>query len=184
MSEKITSNTIFFPGADVKLITGLQAFWVSSKAVGLVCRPWEAMVNWPSTKEVQENHVEPREICMEDDDPAALEILLNITHLRFEAVPRSLDFEQLLSLAILTDKYQATRILRPWINDWTMDLRRFIGKPGYEEWAWMAWEFGLEVEFERITTHLVLNAKVGDGGSHLVDDEHLEGKQLPSGLIG
>ncbi|KAK5694967.1 hypothetical protein LTR17_024728 [Elasticomyces elasticus] len=120
---------------------------------------------------------------MQDDDPDALKIVLNIAHLRFEAVPQSLDFKQLLSLAILTDKYQATRVLRPWIADWTMDLTRFVGKPGYEECAWIAWEFGLEVEFEHIVTYLILHAKVDHEGSCLVDDEYLESKQLPSGLI-
>ncbi|KAK3616282.1 hypothetical protein LTR56_026057 [Elasticomyces elasticus] len=120
---------------------------------------------------------------MQDDDPDALKIVLNIAHLRFEAVPQSLDFKQLLSLAILTDKYQATRVLRPWIANWTMDLTRFVGKPGYEECAWIAWEFGLEVEFEHIVTYLILHAKVDHEGSCLVDDEYLESKQLPSGLI-
>ena len=184
MSESRTSDILTATDGDVWLVTRLQRFRVSSTAVGMVCRPWEAMMKWPFAQEGHGSNKEPREIEMLDDDPSALEIILNIAHLRFEAVPQSLGFEQLLSLATLTDKYQATRVLRPWISLWMMDISRFVGKPGYEECAWIAWEFGLEVDFERIVTHLILNAKTDKEGRCLVDDECLIGKQLPSGMIG
>ena len=48
------------------------------------------------------------EICFHDDNSISLSILLNIAHLRFKKVPESLDFDRLVNLTILTDKYGPT----------------------------------------------------------------------------
>ncbi|KAK7734345.1 hypothetical protein SLS57_000038 [Botryosphaeria dothidea] len=54
-----------------------------------------------------------RVIPLPDDDPEGLAILLNIAHFRFERVLMVLTFHGLLHVAILTEKYRATKMVRP-----------------------------------------------------------------------
>ncbi|KAF2135482.1 uncharacterized protein K452DRAFT_195140, partial [Aplosporella prunicola CBS 121167] len=95
-----------------------------------------------------------------EDNPEALALLLNIAHLRFTEVPTKIDFKLLVHLAILTDKYGATKCIRPWIKKWMDDLEHLIHFSGHEEWLWIAWEYGNLEQFERILTRLFRDVEV------------------------
>src|SRR4051794_19273983 len=72
-----------------------------------------------------------------EDDIEALSIILYIAHLRFDKVPSGLEFDQFLSIAVLTDKYQATHLVRLWLLNWINHLEHLVDTDGYKEWLWI-----------------------------------------------
>ena len=112
-----------------------------------------------------------------------MEIILNIAHLKFEKIPFTLELEEMVSLAVLTDKYGATKIVRPWIPSWTAHLKQYVKKPGFEQFLWIAWEFGMSEEFNRIAAGIVLQAGVTGDGTELVMDDKILHDRIPPGLI-
>ena len=53
------------------------------------------------------------EVYLADDDADALLLILQIAHLQFKKVPEFLEFEQLLHVAIVCDKYDTVGLVRP-----------------------------------------------------------------------
>ncbi|KAK8188441.1 hypothetical protein IWZ00DRAFT_513404 [Phyllosticta capitalensis] len=141
-----------------------RVFLVSSKSMSNACKAWNAMLNG-GFKESQFDHSasdNEHEICFHDDNSISLSILLNIAHLRFKKVPESLDFDRLVNLTILTDKYGATHLLKPWAKEWVSKHESRLTQPGYEEWLWVAWELGQISLFKRLVAHLVCTVRVRD----------------------
>ncbi|KAF4534771.1 Nuclear pore protein [Lasiodiplodia theobromae] len=140
-----------------------RTYVVSSKAMSLVCSAWKSMLSrnngFKEGTLVESNCAIP----LPDDDPEALELLLNIAHMRFERIPKTLTFDDLLAVADLTEKYGAVKILRPWLKDWLKDIEHLVKEPGYEEWLFIAWAFGEEEIFTRLSNRLVREV-------HLVKD--------------
>lgn len=167
-----------------------RVFIVSSKAMSMACVAWNSMLNG-SFKEAQPTSGE-REVELPDDDPAALEVLLNIAHLRFDWVPSWLYFNVLLQVTVLTDKYDMTRLIRPWATSWFQTAQRLVSvtQSGYEEWLWIAWELGQTHTFETLATHLVKSVRVDNNGNcttntgKLLDPCRSTGQQFPPGIIG
>ncbi|KAL1386132.1 hypothetical protein HDK64DRAFT_254918 [Phyllosticta capitalensis] len=164
-SEVVT----FDPKGDVQLIVreceanGIfvtKAFLVSSKHMSTACGAWNAMFNG-SFRESQPTPTSttPREIPFPDDDATSLRILLDIAHLRFRQVPKSLEFRQLVNLTRLTDKYGATHLLQPWAQKWVSNHESNLTQPGFEDWLWVAWELGQTKSFESLAAHLVLTVR-------------------------
>ncbi|KAL9129918.1 MAG: hypothetical protein Q9217_001766 [Psora testacea] len=98
-----------------------------------------------------------------DDEPKALVILLNIAHLRFSVLPETLTFHELLDVSVLCDKYDTIRLVRPWAPKWVEPLTPTAYKPGYEEWLFIAWTFGDEATFSKLSKNLVLTIQLIEG---------------------
>ncbi|KAK8207565.1 hypothetical protein IWZ01DRAFT_370805 [Phyllosticta capitalensis] len=170
----LESITQFDNKGDIRLIVveppseECPALWytfiVSSKVMSLACDAWNTMLNG-QFKEAQSTSGE-RKIDLPDDDPVALAILLNIAHLRFDLVPSPISFSLLLKVTVLTDKYDMTRVIRPWATSWIDGLgsQLSVTSPGYEEWLWIAWELGNKSKFECLTAHLVKTTRLGKDG--------------------
>ncbi|SMR64265.1 unnamed protein product [Zymoseptoria tritici ST99CH_3D1] len=154
-----------------------------SKAFALLCKPWAKMVEYRMVMGSEESKEDERmKIDLSDDDPIALSILLYISHLRFEMVPSFLSLKQLFALSVLTDKYEATRMVRPWIAHW-LSIWNFASMETKVANVWIAWEFGLLGDFERIATALVLDAEIKDDSDSLFyNSKELPG-EVPPGLI-
>ncbi|KAK8188459.1 hypothetical protein IWZ00DRAFT_576839 [Phyllosticta capitalensis] len=162
--------TRFDDNGDLRLIVSNKMrprssniFLVSSKAMSMACDPWNSMLNG-QFKESQPSSSGEREVELPDDHPNALAIPLHIAHLRFDLIPEQPTFSTLLNIAVLSDKYDATHILRPWATSWVNALSHTVEEPGYEEWLWVAWEFGQAKIFEDIATRLVRTINIGPDG--------------------
>jgi hypothetical protein len=178
------ASTIYFDHkGDVRLLVDQTILVVSSKAMSLISDPWNAMLGPEGAfSEAKSGRSEP--IPLPDDDLGALSIILNIAHLRFDKVPAHLEFNQLLRLAVLTDKYQATQIVRPWISTWIKGLEHLANKDGHEEWLWIAWEFGLSNSFERVAKRLVLQSRTNSDKQCLTSSGKVLDKNMPPGIVG
>ncbi|OJD38598.1 nuclear pore protein [Diplodia corticola] len=140
-----------------------KCFVVSSKAMRLACAPWRVMLA-PDGPFLEAQKIGQKELSFPDDDAAPLTTLLHIAHLNFDKVPQNMTFRSLLSLAVLTDKYGATRLVRPWIKSWITDVSHLLLDPGYEEWLWIAWEFGQIASFQQLARKLVSDVRMTSGG--------------------
>ncbi|KAK6530426.1 hypothetical protein TWF694_003778 [Orbilia ellipsospora] len=87
-----------------------------------------------------------------DDDIAALGWLLNIIHFQTESVPQELGWRDLVSVAIICDKYDLKRAVKLWAEQWTKvylpenDLSwetypEQMLKEGCEDWLFLAQAF-------------------------------------------
>lgn len=125
-------------------------------------------------------------IPLPDDDPEALLLLLQIAHLKFGAIPRTLSFEMLLKLAVLCDKYDVAALVRPYLEGWVEGVKESVNQPGHEGWLFIAWTFGLAGTFTRVAKSLVMSMKRDDAGA-LVSAEGRpleDGVMMPMGAIG
>ncbi|KAK8188431.1 uncharacterized protein BKA78DRAFT_355147 [Phyllosticta capitalensis] len=170
-----------------------EVFIVSSKAMSLACDAWNSMLNG-SFRESQKPCSGHREIELPDDDPEALAIILNIAHLRFNSVPKTIEFSLLKKVTILTDKYDATHLLVPWYSGWLASVGPGPDRPkselhpvfdhwpnivsgpaklkwspehNLEDWLWILWELGQEERFESLALSLVKTVRVGPAGECL-----------------
>lgn len=143
--------------------------------MSFACDAWSKMLA-PNGgfKESQETDGK-RHISMEDN-PDSLALLLRIAHLKFDKVPRTLSLDALYEVAVLTDKYFATSLVRPWIREWSNQLKQSdqlrwinqseaVNNAGYIrslstwerlplKWLWIAWEFGDEDLFGKLVQWL------------------------------
>ncbi|KAK8232572.1 hypothetical protein HDK77DRAFT_498648 [Phyllosticta capitalensis] len=194
-----TETTRFDDTGDLRLILYKQLseeaapnvfiFIVSSKAMSMACGAWNSMLNGPF-KEAQSTSGD-WEIELPEDDPAALAVLLNIVHLRFDLVPDELGFALLLQITVLTDKYDITRLIRPWATSWFQAAQDIASttKSGYEEWLWIAWELGQKNTFETLAAHLIQTVHVDADGrcltkaGRLLDPCGSPQQHFPPGII-
>ncbi|CAN9304337.1 unnamed protein product [Alternaria sp. RS040] len=85
-------------------------------------------------------------------DPEAFDILLNVLHLRFRQVPKSLSLELLAKIAILVDYYRCWEAFDLIADVWITHLRAKCSFPqtygrNLMLWILISWVFKLEKEF-------------------------------------
>lgn len=190
-----TPETVYFdPHGDITLLVRDhdqaidKRFVVSSKAMTLACKAWNRMLAPDGHfKEAQSTNA-MQEIPFPDDNAAALSILLNIAHLRFEKIPPILNFGNLLALSVLTDKYGSTSLVRPWIKGWLDPLIDEVDLLAREEWLWVAWEFGEQDVFEHLTKKLTKEVTVRSDGKPVTQEGRVldpegDGCFFPPGII-
>ncbi|PUU77485.1 hypothetical protein B9Z19DRAFT_1086206 [Tuber borchii] len=102
---------------------------------------------------------EPFVLKLHDDDPVALCILLKSLH-NHPSVPQSLTFKQLVKMAVVVDKYDCSHATRMYGERW---MKAWISKaeiPGYEEWLFVAWVWGVEKIFGKLFGKAVMEVCV------------------------
>lgn len=96
---------------------------VSSKALSLGSPVFAAMLNSTFMEGAVPADGSPRSIPLPEDDPRAVTTLCNVLHHQSDYV-RVERFKDLDRLAILCDKYDCARALRPWTTLW---LQKWCG---------------------------------------------------------
>ena len=161
-----------------------KTFVVSAKVMCLASPVWKAMFDpsgpWAKRSSGTEG------VKMLEDDPDALLILLDAAHLNFDHVPKAVNFDQLLHLAILCDKYDTFRLVGPWISEWIggQELLRPVYNPGNEAWLFISWSFGREGIYNNLSKHLVSTLSIDDSGQCLSPAAKVLGENMPPGAIG
>ncbi len=96
-------------------------------------------------------------VALKQDKPAPMQVFLNIAHANVALVPHVLSVDNLYDLAVLTNYYDATALLAPWIDVWmaaTAEVARDANliQP---KLLWIFWEFGRKDDF-RLVAHRML----------------------------
>lgn len=99
---------------------------------------------------------------------------------------------------MMKNRYDTVQLVRPWILKWQAPLQAQAeescrkggdGYEGYETWLFIAWTFGDEAVFKRISRSLVLTSTVStddeDDQSRLVNAQgETVGDNMPVGSVG
>lgn len=97
-------------------------------------------------------------VDLPDDDNEAMEIFLGMVHSRFEMVPNTLSIAKLYALLTLTNKYDATALVRPWARSWIDAVKG-------ETWDYrllgIAWELGDDYLFREMVWLMLWHSVVG-----------------------
>jgi hypothetical protein len=158
-------------------------FIVCSRDFARVCEPWNAMVKCRTTTGAHANAGQLT-ITLENDDLYALELVLRIAHLQFDRIPISVSLRQLLALSFLTDKYQATRIVRPWLPRWLEEEWWNLSIMNKIDHIYIAWEYGLVECFKEHTSILVQDTEMHGDRTYLCFGRRLSEEEFPPGVLG
>lgn len=185
-----TNNPFIFPTGDVKMLVTYNNELVegkaSSHALVLASPVWTRFLfpPWASPPTANPTTMEPKKIDCCGDDSAALLILLNIIHLKFSRVPKSINTATLLQVAILCDQYACVSIVQPWLVGWTHDEISRSRQQGEERWLFIAWVFGRVRVFEELSDRMVLEVKMNGKGEYTDREGKVLSEPLPNGIIG
>ncbi|KAI1091186.1 hypothetical protein F5B19DRAFT_287259 [Rostrohypoxylon terebratum] len=168
------------PKGDLCLEVGHLAaeFVVCSRAMARSSPFWKKMLygEFAESKSAQpKDGKTPWVVKLPEDNSAAMSIILNIIHSRFDQVSGYEDFvytTHLYNLCVLTDKYDMTHILRPWAKGWSRTTHIQCEKLGQSlrskfchERLWIAWELGDFVTFDAMSKALLLNSSSSAGNN-------------------
>ncbi|KAI1320579.1 hypothetical protein F5Y16DRAFT_389728 [Xylariaceae sp. FL0255] len=145
-------------------------FLVCSKALSRASPVWKTLLYGKFVESKPSDPLAKWTVELPADDTMAMFTILNIVHGRFECLyPSSPDFGvkrvvDLFNLAVLTDKYDLSRLLRPWISTWMQLPRDSFTKPPTPfsrvdngHLLWIAWEMGDEGLFEKTARSVIVN---------------------------
>ncbi|KAK6540456.1 hypothetical protein TWF694_009250 [Orbilia ellipsospora] len=151
---------------------------------------WEKCLDpnspFKSEKALYDNGEEMLALHLEDDDPDCLLNLFRCTHFQYADVPKSFKFHQLKSLAMICDKYDCAKVLKPWSDSWLAPWEGFALTPGYEHWLFVTKVFGYTGEVEKLISLLAnSSSSLSACGSYLQrDGRNLDVDMIPELILG
>jgi hypothetical protein len=113
----------------------------------------------------------PEEVSVE-----AFGIILNAIHLQYDKIPLEVDFDLLVQLAVVCGKYDMAKSVSTLVDGWVLRseslavelwgderyLRRVPPWTEYADWLFVAWLFGSESTFYKISRDLKLKTRGTD----------------------
>lgn len=132
-------------------------------------------------------------VALPYDEPAALLVILNIIHIKFDLVPETPGLPEVYQILSFANKYDAIGVLRPWGSDWMKvaeNAQNYDDGDSIAMLTYVAWEFGNEELFTKMLDKLLVGSSI-DGlgrlttsnGVCLEDYDHLGPQDLLGNLI-
>jgi hypothetical protein len=188
MSNYNTEPIEFDPHGDVELQVGQGdeanpiIFTVCSRTLARVSPVFEKMLfgnfkeSRPTTKSSDWR------VKLPADKVVPLAIFLHICHGQLHRVPKTLPIEDLYDLTVLTNYYDGTQILGPWVNDWMASIEDDAreSQTALAKAMWIAWEFGRKDLFMRIAHKLLLETE----GPLGANDDEFQDLRMPPDIMG
>jgi hypothetical protein len=188
-ASNLQQTIVLHDGGDAILIIGSdtasqQPVLVSKTAMIMASPVWKAMFE----RHWKEN--ESTEIPLPDDDVEAMLLVLRIAHLRFHELPRTfgLSMDALLKLAVVCDKYDLVKLVRPFLNlhNWASCYLPDVtsGRNCSPSWFFIAWTFGYKDSFEMLATYTVRRLRLDMHGEASMGFGQNFPVDTPPGLLG
>jgi hypothetical protein len=91
-----------------------------------------------------------------------LAIVLAILHHRADLVPNEVSFRQMVQFAAVCDKYGLQRLgaIQSTADKLSQRFRQYMDQDGYEDWLLIAYVFGYEDAFTKVSQDLIVRAAV------------------------
>ncbi|RYP88819.1 hypothetical protein DL769_000233 [Monosporascus sp. CRB-8-3] len=156
---------------DLKLVIGSdrREFIVCSRSLSRASRVFKRMLYGGFRESrLDLKSSEPWVVDLPEDDPKAAELLLCITHARFDSVPATLPLAELHDVLVFSEKYDMTKSIRPWAQAWIPPRSVLRESPDYGTVIGVAWELGAEDVLAHVVKRLVVDCGV-DADGQLVD---------------
>ncbi|KAK1502042.1 hypothetical protein CTAM01_05480 [Colletotrichum tamarilloi] len=139
----------------------LIVYSVRSAALASASRVWKELLanNTSSVIELQSPA----------DTASGLDVLFSIAHFKFHELPTMPNVGDLYDLALASDKYAATHLLVPFMNDWVIALNRHVLMAGArndeDKTLVLSWVFGEARWFSRVLAKAAYKSRVGPDGA-------------------
>jgi hypothetical protein len=173
MAPKAVHLDVCLYGADLRLRlitpTSETAYLVSSRQLSNSSPVFRRLIDQAHPALFQ-NEYRPQaakafpQLLLSGSDPIAFGIVLYVLHACPNQLPESVSFETLLEVAAVCEKYRCAAAMRLWDEKWMRPWQRLALVPGYENWVFIAWVFGVQDVFGRLSKELIKNG-VFKGGS-------------------
>ncbi|KAK2690143.1 hypothetical protein QWA68_010925 [Fusarium oxysporum] len=166
-----SENIVFDPRGDVKLCVGETdpvTFTACSRALARASPVFERML-FGLFMESRPANGEDWVVELPEDKPTALSIFLRISHGQFDQVPRKLSIDDLYDLTVLSNYYDGTHMLEPWMGRWMslVEDDAKASKVSMVKSLCIAWEFGQKDSFCRIARRMLMESD-GSEDPHLI----------------
>lgn len=177
MRKHATANERFGQpaGRDVFLLVGSacnrRTFVLSESILRQLGPRWKCLLSSASTSSghcSSRLHRRPKTLNLRDDRPESIRIVLLIATLQFDKVPKVLDFSDIVHVTDVAVRYEAHSLLAGYMDGWLDPYRDRLRSRGYEEWLYIAKQFGYEAEYAQLAEFLVVNCEVDPSGKKLV----------------
>lgn len=168
---------------------GLRRFLVSESHVSNLGPRWQQLLSScqsvPRTRYPFRTTI--KTINLRDEDTNAIRMIMHLAHVQFNKLPEKLDFKEIVRLAEVAERYAVQHMLAHHIDGWIAPYRDRLLDPGYEEWLYIAYQFGFETEYLELAKHLALHCCVDVSGTRLlspVNHELLDKQRFPVLALG
>jgi hypothetical protein len=121
------------------------------------------------------------EFCMDEQDPEAMVIVLNIIHGKSRQVPKVVDLDMLTKLAVIVDYLECLEVVEPYSDKWVDNLKGDIPATYSNEliqWHCISLVFRKKLEFKAVTSTAIRYSKSAIQTLGLPIRERLVGKKL------
>ncbi|KAK6513768.1 hypothetical protein TWF506_008204 [Arthrobotrys conoides] len=134
-------------------------YLVSAQILRLVSPVWSKCLDpdSPFKTEVEIDNGGNTVMRLKDDDPDCLLNIFRCVHFQTSDVPPTVDFEYLKSLAVICDKYDCAKALKPWLAGWLTPWHSRALDPGYEDWLFISKIFDDNRNVEELISLLAEN---------------------------
>lgn len=185
-----TAPIKFDPHGDVKLQVGRREdsgqiiFTACSRTLARVSPVFERMLfgNFAESKPNTTSGKKEWIVKLPADKAVPLAVFMYISHGHLHRVPKTLPIDELYDLTTLTNYYDSTRILGPWVHTWMESVEEDVrdSRTSMVKALWVSWEFGHRDLFERIAHKMLMEADGPIGA----DDPTFQDLSMPPEIIG
>ena len=101
-------------------------------------------------------------LFMNDEDPEAMLIVMNIIHGRTRQVPRRVDLDMLTKIAVLVDYLECHEAIEPFSDMWIDHLKKKIAvnySRALIQWLCISYIFRKETQFKAVTRTAIRHIK-------------------------
>lgn len=102
----------------------------------------------------------PKILNLKGDYPDAIRILLQIATHEYAKLPKRLHFSEIVHLAEVAARWECHKMLANFVEGWIAPYRDMLFQPGYEQWLFVAHEFGYEQEYLDLSRYLAIHCSV------------------------
>ncbi|GKT51942.1 uncharacterized protein ColSpa_12123 [Colletotrichum spaethianum] len=105
-------------------------------------------------------------IHLPDDQPAPMQLMLEIMHGDFGRVPETMALSDLHNCVVVMDKYDSISLTRPWIQAW---LRSAKASGDHAKLLSVAWALGDMELYRTSSTHLIESSTINEEGDPVIN---------------
>ncbi|KAI8236744.1 hypothetical protein K4K55_003738 [Colletotrichum sp. SAR 10_96] len=125
----------FDPNGDLYLHVGAgveektKTYFVCSKALARASTVFRKMLYGGFAESGHSDVDHGWTVDLPEDRQQPMEMMLNIAHGAFEKVPEKIELTELYTFLVVTEKYDATNITRPWAKGWIEGVKTSMQNP-------------------------------------------------------
>jgi hypothetical protein len=127
---------------------------VSSHVLSLASPVFEAMFNGNFAEGQGLSAALPKSVALPDDDPNAVTLFCEITHMQLANTTDTVSISRLADLAVLCDKYQCTEAVSSWARVEIAQKLSFPDAPAFEKLLFITYVLDLPLEFGQVSSRL------------------------------